>query len=106
MGVQNLEKGMSEIRRVLKPGGLLIVLEFSKPSGFFKYIYNFYFRFILPAIGKMISKDTAAYRYLPDSVNAFPYGKAFTAILDKIGFKNTQCKELTFGVSSIYTGLK
>jgi demethylmenaquinone methyltransferase/2-methoxy-6-polyprenyl-1,4-benzoquinol methylase len=54
----------------------------------------------------MISKDTSAYRYLPDSVNAFPYGKAFTDILDKIGFKKTQCKELTFGISSIYTGLK
>lgn len=104
---ENLEKGMSEILRVLKPGGLLIVLEFSKPSGYlFKHIYNFYFRFILPPVGKMISKDTAAYKYLPDSVNAFPYGKAFTDILDKIGFKNTQCKELTFGVSSIYTGKK
>ena len=104
---ENLEKGMTEIRRVLKPGGLLIVLEFSKPSGyFFKHIYNFYFRFILPSVGKLISKDTAAYKYLPDSVNAFPYGKAFTEILDKIGFKNTQCKELTFGVSSIYTGKK
>jgi demethylmenaquinone methyltransferase/2-methoxy-6-polyprenyl-1,4-benzoquinol methylase len=104
---ENLEKGMSEILRVLKPGGLLIVLEFSKPTGyFFKHIYNFYFKFILPAVGKMISKDTAAYTYLPDSVNAFPYGKAFTDILDKTGFKNTKCKELTFGVSSIYTGLK
>jgi demethylmenaquinone methyltransferase/2-methoxy-6-polyprenyl-1,4-benzoquinol methylase len=104
---ENLEKGMSELLRVLKPGGLLIVLEFSKPSGyFFKHIYNFYFRFILPAIGKLISKDTAAYKYLPDSVNAFPYGKAFIEILDKTGFKNTKCKELTFGVSSIYTGLK
>ncbi len=104
---ENLEKGMSEIRRVLKPGGLLIVLEFSKPTGFFfKHFYNFYFRFILPGVGKMISRDTAAYRYLPDSVNAFPYGKAFTDILDKTGFKNTKCKELTFGVSSIYTGLK
>lgn len=104
---ENLEKGMSEILRVLKPGGLLIVLEFSKPSGyFFKHIYNFYFKFILPSIGKLISKDTAAYTYLPDSVNAFPYGKAFTDILDKTGFKNTKCKELTFGVSSIYTGLK
>jgi demethylmenaquinone methyltransferase/2-methoxy-6-polyprenyl-1,4-benzoquinol methylase len=104
---ENLEKGMSELLRVLKPGGLLIVLEFSKPSGFFfKHIYNFYFRFILPTVGKLISKDTAAYKYLPDSVNAFPYGKAFTAILDKTGFKNTKCKELTFGVSSIYTGLK
>ncbi|HVD98279.1 MAG TPA: bifunctional demethylmenaquinone methyltransferase/2-methoxy-6-polyprenyl-1,4-benzoquinol methylase UbiE [Cytophagaceae bacterium] len=104
---ENLEKGMSEIRRVLRPGGLVIVLEFSKPSGFFfKRIYNFYFRYILPTVGKMISKDTSAYRYLPDSVNAFPYGKAFTDILDKIGFKKTQCKELTFGISSIYTGLK
>lgn len=104
---ENLEKGMSEIRRVLKPGGLVIVLEFSKPTGyFFKYLYNFYFRFILPSIGKMISKDTAAYRYLPDSVNAFPYGQAFIDVLDKTGFKNTKCKELTFGVSSIYTGLK
>ncbi|HWZ21163.1 MAG TPA: bifunctional demethylmenaquinone methyltransferase/2-methoxy-6-polyprenyl-1,4-benzoquinol methylase UbiE [Cytophagaceae bacterium] len=104
---ENLEKGMSEILRVLKPGGLLIVLEFSKPSGYlFKHIYSFYFRFILPSVGKMISKDTAAYKYLPDSVNAFPYGKAFTNILDKTGFKDTQCKELTFGVSSIYTGKK
>jgi demethylmenaquinone methyltransferase/2-methoxy-6-polyprenyl-1,4-benzoquinol methylase len=104
---ENLEKGMNEIRRVLKPGGLLVVLEFSKPTGFFfKHLYNFYFRYILPTVGKIISRDTAAYRYLPDSVNAFPYGKEFTAILTKIGFKNTQCKELTFGVSSIYTGLK
>jgi demethylmenaquinone methyltransferase/2-methoxy-6-polyprenyl-1,4-benzoquinol methylase len=104
---ENLEKGMSEILRVLKPGGLLIVLEFSKPTGyFFKHIYNFYFKFILPSVGKLVSKDTAAYTYLPDSVNAFPYGKAFTDILDKTGFKNTKCKELTFGVSSIYTGLK
>lgn len=104
---ENLEKGMSEQLRVLKPGGLLVVLEFSKPSGyFFKHIYNFYFKFILPTVGRLISKDTAAYKYLPDSVNAFPYGKAFTNILDKTGFKNTQCKELTFGVSSIYTGLK
>ena len=104
---ENLEKGMTEIHRVLRPGGLLIVLEFSKPSGFFfKHIYNFYFRFILPFVGRLISKDTAAYKYLPDSVNAFPYGKAFTEILDKIEFKNTQCKELTFGVSSIYTGKK
>lgn len=104
---ENLEKGMSEIRRVLKPGGLVIVLEFSKPSGyFFKYLYNFYFRYILPSVGKIISKDTAAYRYLPESVNAFPYGQAFLDVLDKTGFKNTKCKELTFGVSSIYTGLK
>jgi len=104
---ENLEKGLAEINRVLRPGGLLIVLEFSKPTGFFfKHLYTFYFKFILPSVGKLISKDTAAYKYLPDSVNAFPYGKAFENILIKIGFKNTQCKPLTFGVSSIYTGLK
>jgi demethylmenaquinone methyltransferase/2-methoxy-6-polyprenyl-1,4-benzoquinol methylase len=104
---ENLEKGLSEINRVLKPGGLVIVLEFSKPTGyFFKHLYSFYFRYILPGIGKLISRDTAAYRYLPDSVNSFPYGKAFTDILDKTGFKKTTCKELTFGISSIYTGLK
>ena len=104
---ENLEKGMSEILRVLKPNGLVIVLEFSKPKGFiFKNIYHFYFKFIVPTIGKLISKDTSAYRYLPESVNAFPYGKAFTTILDKTGFKKTTCKELTFGISSIYTGIK
>jgi demethylmenaquinone methyltransferase/2-methoxy-6-polyprenyl-1,4-benzoquinol methylase len=104
---ENLEKGMSEILRVLKPGGIVIVLEFSKPKGFvFKTIYSFYFKYVLPTIGKLISKDTAAYKYLPDSVNAFPYGKAFTDILIKIGFKETKCTELTFGVSSIYTGIK
>jgi demethylmenaquinone methyltransferase / 2-methoxy-6-polyprenyl-1,4-benzoquinol methylase len=103
---ENLEKGMTEIRRVLRPGGLLIVLEFSKPSGPFKYIYNFYFKYILPTVGKIISRDTAAYRYLPDSVDAFPYGKKFTSILDKIGYQNTACNELTFGVSSIYTATK
>ena len=104
---ENLEKGLSEMFRVLRPGGKVVVLEFSKPKSFpFKQLYNFYFKNILPTLGKTISKDNAAYTYLPESVKSFPDGKDFTSILDKLGFKNTICKPLTFGISSIYTGIK
>lgn len=104
---ENLEKGLAEMYRVLRPGGRVVVLEFSKPSGFpLKQLYRFYFTFILPKIGKIISKDPAAYTYLPESVQAFPDGALFTGILDKIGFKKTECKPLTFGISSLYTGVK
>ncbi|HET8859434.1 bifunctional demethylmenaquinone methyltransferase/2-methoxy-6-polyprenyl-1,4-benzoquinol methylase UbiE [Marivirga sp.] len=104
---ENLEKGLSEMFRVLRPGGKVVVLEFSKPKSFpFKQLYNFYFKNILPTLGKTISKDNAAYTYLPESVKSFPDGKDFTSILDKLGFKNTVCKPLTFGISSIYTGIK
>ncbi|MDX2304820.1 MAG: bifunctional demethylmenaquinone methyltransferase/2-methoxy-6-polyprenyl-1,4-benzoquinol methylase UbiE [Microscillaceae bacterium] len=104
---ENLEKGLQNIYRVLKPGGSLVVLEFSKPRYFpFKQLYNFYFNSILPYIGRVFSKDQSAYRYLPESVKAFPDGKSFLGILEKIGFNNTQCKPLTFGISSIYKGSK
>jgi len=104
---ENLEKGLSEMLRVLRPGGKVVVLEFSKPKSFpFKQLYNFYFKNILPTLGKTISKDNAAYTYLPESVRSFPDGKEFTSILDKLGFKSTQCKPLTLGISSIYTGIK
>ncbi|WP_296621766.1 bifunctional demethylmenaquinone methyltransferase/2-methoxy-6-polyprenyl-1,4-benzoquinol methylase UbiE [Marivirga sp.] len=104
---ENLEKGLSEMFRVLRPGGKVVVLEFSKPKSFpFKQLYNFYFKNILPTLGKTISKDNAAYTYLPESVRSFPDGKDFTSILDKLGFKDTVCKPLTFGISSIYTGIK
>lgn len=103
----NLQKGLEEINRVLKPEGKLVVLEFSKPHIFpFKQLYNFYFNTILPTIGKLISKDDAAYRYLPDSVRAFPDGKSFLNILDKTGYKEVKWKSLTFGISSIYVGQK
>ncbi|MBL6447243.1 bifunctional demethylmenaquinone methyltransferase/2-methoxy-6-polyprenyl-1,4-benzoquinol methylase UbiE [Fulvivirga sp. 29W222] len=109
-GVRNfedLEKGLADMYRVLKPGGKTVILEFSRPSKFpFKNIYNFYFKAILPKIGRLVSKDKAAYTYLPESVQAFPDGERFLEILEKVGFKNTQCKALTFGVSSIYTGVK
>ena len=104
---ENLKRGLAEILRVLKPGGMLVILEFSKPSKFpFKQVYNFYFRFILPKIGSIVSKDKAAYTYLPKSVEAFPDGEDFLHILQDVGFKNTQCSSLTFGISSIYIGTK
>jgi len=104
---ENLEKGLAEMNRVLKPGGKAVILEFSKPSIFpFKQLYNFYFRWILPKVGKLVSKDSAAYTYLPESVKEFPYGEEFIRILEGTGFKNTQCKPLTLGISSIYIGEK
>ena len=104
---ENLNKGLNEIFRVLKPGGMLVVLEFSRPRKFpFKQLYRFYFRFILPRIGRVVSSDKAAYTYLPESVEVFPDGEDFIHILHQVGFKNTQCRSLTFGISSIYIGTK
>jgi demethylmenaquinone methyltransferase / 2-methoxy-6-polyprenyl-1,4-benzoquinol methylase len=104
---ENLEKGLGEILRVMKPGAMLVVLEFSKPRAFpFKQIYSIYFKSILPKLGRMVSKDKSAYTYLPESVDAFPDGKDFESILQKVGFKKTTCKPLTFGISSIYTAVK
>lgn len=109
-GVRNfedLEKGLAEIRRVLKPGAMLVVLEFSRPRQFpMRQLYNFYFKNILPGLGRLISNDKSAYTYLPESVEAFPDGTDFENILKKVGFKETACKPLTFGISSIYTALK
>ena len=104
---ENLELGLQEIYRVLKPGGQLVILEFSKPQAFpFKQGYNIYFKHVLPVFGKLISKDRAAYTYLPESVQAFPDGPEFIQILKQVGFKTTEWHPLTFGISSIYTGVK
>jgi demethylmenaquinone methyltransferase/2-methoxy-6-polyprenyl-1,4-benzoquinol methylase len=104
---ENLEKGLTEIFRVIKPGGMVVVLEFSRPRKFpFRQLYNFYFKIVLPKIGRMISKDKVAYTYLPESVEVFPDGEDFLGILKNIGFKDIACKSLTFGISSIYTGRK
>jgi demethylmenaquinone methyltransferase/2-methoxy-6-polyprenyl-1,4-benzoquinol methylase len=104
---ENLEKGLSEIFRVMKPGAMLVILEFSRPRTFpFRQLYNFYFKTILPKIGRVVSKDKSAYTYLPESVEAFPDGMEFENILKKVGFKQTTCEPLTFGISSIYTGRK
>jgi len=104
---ENLETGLSDMLRVLRPGGTTVIIEFSKPESFpFKQGYNFYFKSILPLIGRMVSKDNAAYTYLPESVQQFPYGNDFLDILKKVGFKEAQCKPLTFGISSIYIAKK
>ncbi|HEX7367057.1 MAG TPA: bifunctional demethylmenaquinone methyltransferase/2-methoxy-6-polyprenyl-1,4-benzoquinol methylase UbiE [Pelobium sp.] len=104
---ENLEKGIADMLRVLKPGGKAVILEFSKPKVFpVKQLYNFYFQHVTPTIGKVFSKDASAYSYLPESVNAFPDGKKFTSLMDKVGYKNTKCRPLAFGICSIYTGVK
>ncbi len=103
----NLDKGLNEMLRVLKPNGKVVILEFSKPrnkiiNGFF----NFYFNRICPLIGSWITGDKSAYTYLPQSVKVFPDGKQFENILQSIGFVKTKCTTLSFGVASIYTGYK
>ena len=104
---ENLKKGLAEIQRVLKPGGVFFVLEFSKPVSFpFKQIYLFYFTRILPLIGRMVSKDSRAYTYLPESVNEFPDGDRFLTILADVGFVQNECYRQTFGIASIYKAHK
>ncbi len=100
---ENLRKGLSEMCRVLKPGGNAVILEFSKPRHFpIRQLYNLYFLKVLPALGRFFSKDKSAYTYLPESVGEFPDGKEFIAILEKSGFNNCKETRLTFGIASIY----
>lgn len=104
---ENLEKGLANMLRILKPGGKLCVLEFSYPRAFpVKQFYNFYFRYVTPAIGKLFSKDNRAYTYLPESVKAFPDNERFTAILEKTGYKQATFKPLSMGIAAIYTAVK
>ncbi len=109
-GVRNfetLEKGMAGMFRVLKPGGTIVVLEFSKPKKFpIKQLFNFYFNTVTPFIGKIFSKDNRAYTYLPESVKAFPEGEQFIEIMKKTGFVNCTRQPLSFGIASIYVGCK
>ncbi|MFN5622222.1 MAG: bifunctional demethylmenaquinone methyltransferase/2-methoxy-6-polyprenyl-1,4-benzoquinol methylase UbiE [Flavobacteriales bacterium] len=104
---QNLSKGMSEMLRVLKPGGTGIIIEFSRPTKFpIKQLFTFYFKYIMPGIGKLVSKDSRAYTYLPESVDAFPAGKKFTDLMESLGYKDCQCIPLSGGIASIYIGVK
>ena len=104
---ENLNKGLTEIHRVLKPGKALAVLEFSKPKSFpWQQLYNFYFSFVLPLIGKLVSKDPRAYTYLPESVQAFPGGNEFISILKNVGFSKVTEYRRTFGIATIYLAEK
>jgi demethylmenaquinone methyltransferase / 2-methoxy-6-polyprenyl-1,4-benzoquinol methylase len=109
-GVRNyehLEKGLTEMLRVTRSGGKIVILEFSKPKRFpIKQAFGFYSRFIIPFFGKRISKDEKAYAYLPESVAAFPEGKAFTDILSKLGYKQVESTLVSGGIATIYTGIK
>ena len=109
-GVRNFSdplKGLSEMNRVIRNNGMIVVLEFSKPSGFpLKQVYNFYFKNILPSLGRFFSKNKEAYNYLPDSVMEFPDNQDFIKLLIHAGFSFNQQVRLTGGIASIYTGIK
>jgi demethylmenaquinone methyltransferase/2-methoxy-6-polyprenyl-1,4-benzoquinol methylase len=104
---EHLEAGLTEMCRVLRPGGKVVILEFSHPTRFpVKQLFRFYFRFILPTLGKLVSKHSRAYTYLPESVMAFPEGKRFCEILTQCGFKEAKARPLTFGITTLYTAFK
>ena len=104
---ENLEKGLSEMYRVLSKNGIAAILEPSKPKAFpLKQIYNIYFHHVLPFFGKLVSKDNSAYTYLPNSVEAFPSGKDFIKHLENVGFKSCKYIPLTFGIVDLYIAIK
>jgi demethylmenaquinone methyltransferase/2-methoxy-6-polyprenyl-1,4-benzoquinol methylase len=104
---ENLEHGLSEIQRVLKPNGRAVILEFSMPERFpIKQLYALYFKHLLPAIGKAVSKDGNAYSYLPLSVEQFPKPKVFLRMLAEKGLENGMAKPLSFGIATLYTSTK
>jgi demethylmenaquinone methyltransferase/2-methoxy-6-polyprenyl-1,4-benzoquinol methylase len=104
---ENLEKGLGEMLRVLKPGGTAVVLEFSKPKTFpIKQLFSFYSNVMIPLFGKYISKDERAYTYLPESVAVFPEGAAFVSVMQKVGFQTKKTIRLSGGIASIYIGQK
>jgi demethylmenaquinone methyltransferase/2-methoxy-6-polyprenyl-1,4-benzoquinol methylase len=108
-GVRNFSnplRGLQEMKRVLRKDGMIMVLEFSRPTGFFfRPVYRFYFKRILPFFGKLFSKDRSAYDYLPDSVMNFPDNEEFLKLLDEAGFSEARQVRLTGGIASIYTGI-
>ena len=104
---ENLEKGLSEMLRVIRPEGKAIILEFSKPKNFpIKQVFGFYSKYFIPFFGKNISKDEKAYAYLPESVQAFPEGEEFKSILKKVGYTNVESKLVSGGIATIYIGRK
>ena len=103
---ENLEMGLKEMYRVLQPGGKTVILEFSKPKGAFKLLYNFYMKFLAPTMVQLFSKNKKAYQYLNDSVQAFPEGETFLNLMNEAGFTQTYLKPLSLGICTIYCGSK
>jgi len=103
---ENLDKGLQEMYRVLQPGGKAVILEFSKPKGAFRILYNFYMKLLAPAFVQLFSKNKKAYQYLNDSVQAFPEGKIFLNVMNEAGFTQTYLKTLSLGICTIYCGSK
>jgi demethylmenaquinone methyltransferase/2-methoxy-6-polyprenyl-1,4-benzoquinol methylase len=103
---ENLGRGLEELHRVLRPGGVLVVLEFSQPRAFpMRQLYGVYSRHVLPRVGRTVSGDSGAYDYLPESIQAFPDGDDFLGVMDEAGFGGLKQKRLTFGVASLYRGV-
>ena len=109
-GVRNfedIEKGLREMYRVTKPGGHLMILELSTPESFpMKQLYQLYSKVVIPTVGRFVSKEKAAYDYLPASIQVVPQGKVMTDLLTRVGYKEAKARTLTFGICSLYTGTK
>ena len=104
---ENIDKGLAQMHRVLRHGGRVYILEFSKPAQFpVKQFYGLYFNHILPVLGRIVSRNMSAYTYLPESVGAFPDGPKFRALMEQEGFRSVECEQLTFGVATLYCGQK
>lgn len=108
-GLRNLEDraaGLAEMGRVLRPGGRLVVLEFGNPAGFFGWVFQAYFRFLLPAVGRLVSGHPTAYRYLPETVGEFPPAEALSAMMQKAGFGRVTARPLTGGIVQLHAGVR
>jgi demethylmenaquinone methyltransferase/2-methoxy-6-polyprenyl-1,4-benzoquinol methylase len=104
---ENISQGLGEMYRVLKPGGHVMILELSEPERFpMKQLYGLYSKLVIPTIGRLLSKENVAYSYLPESIKVVPQGKVMTNLLKKQGFKEANCRAMTFGICSLYTATK
>lgn len=104
---EDLDKGLSEIYRVLKPEGHLVIIELTTPDRFpMKQLFHIYSNVIIPMLGKLLSKDNKAYHYLPDTIKAFPQGEIMKEVIAKAGFSEVHFQRLTFGICTLYTATK